>query len=106
MPDTTGSSILYFLLTAREGGLWTDWLRLGINSALQVARYRRVVGEVCPTVDQEAAGTRLSRRKWIPIIPPLTRMRLNCGAPQLLTSTDRLNNAGHVLPCGRAMGVA
>src|SRR6202041_157977 len=43
----------------------------GVNS-LQVA-YLAAVGGACPAIDHAAAGIRLSRQKWFPLIPPLTQ---------------------------------
>ena len=60
LPDTTGSPILRFLLTAREGGLWVDRLRQGINSALG----RHFGGGRCRVPSHQSRGG------WHPLIPP------------------------------------
>src|SRR5580692_12900480 len=60
LPNTTGSPILRFLLTAREGGLWVDRLRQGINSALG----RHFGGGRCRVPSHQSRGG------WHSLIPP------------------------------------
>jgi hypothetical protein len=60
LPDTAGSPILRFLLTAREGSLWVDRLRQGINSALG----RHSGGGRCGVPSHQSRG------RWHPLIPP------------------------------------
>src|SRR5262249_27685113 len=67
-----GLRMFPFLLMAREGRLWSDPFlarkKLGFSAALQAAR-----ADVCALTASAPTGPGLSRRRWLPFIPPLTR---------------------------------
>jgi len=69
LPDTTGSPILRFLLTAREGGLWVDRLRQRINSALG----RHSGGGRCCVPGHQSRGV------WHPLWSKYSNAQRDCG---------------------------
>jgi hypothetical protein len=57
---------------AREGGLWSDPASAGNKLGILGSGYSAHAADVCLTAYHAAIGTGLSRRKWLPFIPPLT----------------------------------
>ena len=72
-PAATSFSLIHFLLTAREGGLWRDCTRRGRNSTLKrcAVALQGGVG-VCPPAPPHRCWQRQNRPKWRHIIPALT----------------------------------